>query len=345
MWTRAELKSRAKAGLKNYIWMAVLAGIVSGLVISLGGGLIGLLALIPIVGWIASPILALIFGAAIGTGICSYYTKSTRTGADAGMGEIFSGLQGGKMGTIAGVTIFYWLWQLVPIMNIIKRYELYFVYYLTAEFPEKSRKEIFDLSKRMMDGNKMNAFILELSFIGWTLLGMITCGIGMLFVTPYINATAAELYLWLKEERLGIPREDVHTSPSGQGSVMNQNPSGQISQNNGGAGMIAMETKKGYLTGIQGEFTGANIPIERGEVLKIGRDPAQCNIVIKGAQTSRLHLIVEFDGNAFRVTDQSSLGTFNLQGGQLPKGQAVLLQSGTYLQLGNGGDVFMLECK
>lgn len=341
MWTRAELKSRAKAGLKNYIWMAILAGIVSSLVTGLVGGLVGLLGLIPILGWIAAPIIGLVFGAVVGTGVASYYVKSTRSGNDAGLGEIFSGFQ--KVGTIAGVTIFYWLWQLVPIMNIIKRYELYMVYYLAAEFPEKSRKEIFQLSKRMMDGNKMNAFILELSFFGWVLLGIITCGIGMLFVTPYIGATAAELYLWLKEERLGIPREDVHSAPSEQGSVMNQ--AGQIGENNGGAGMIAMETKKGYLIGIQGEFTGANIPIERGEVLKIGRDPAQCNIVIKGAQTSRLHLIVEFDGSAFRVTDQSSLGTFNLQGGQLPKDQAVLLQSGTYLQLGNGGDVFMLECK
>lgn len=343
MWTRAELKSRAKAGLKNYMWMAVLTGIVGGLVTSLVGGLAGLLALIPILGWIAAPILGLFLGAAVGTGIASYFVKSTRNGADAGMGEIFSGFN--KFGTIAGITIFYWLWQLVPILNIIKRYELYMVYYLAGEYPEKSRKEIFEMSKRMMDGNKMNTFVLELSFFGWILLGIITCGIGMLFVTPYMRATAAELYLWLKEERLGIPREDVRTVPSAQGSVMNQKPADQIGQNNGGAGMIAMDSKKGYLTGIQGEFTGANIPIERGEVLKIGRDPAQCNIVVKGAQTSRLHLIVEFDGSAFRVTDQSSLGTFNLQGGQLPKGQAVLLQSGTYLQLGNGGDVFMLECK
>ncbi len=343
MWTRAELKSRAKAGLKNYYWMAFLVGIVSGIVISFGGGLIGLLGLIPIIGWIACPIIGLIFGAVMGTGVCSYFVKSTRNGSDAGMGEIFSGMQGGKMGTIASVAIFYWLWQLVPILNIIKRYELYMVYYLASEFPEKSRKEIFELSKRMMDGNKMNTFILELSFFGWGLLGLITCGIGMLFLAPYLNATVAELYLWLKEERLGIPREDVCSSPSQYGTVVNEG--GQLGQSAGNAGMIGMTVKKGFLTGIQGEFTGANIPIERGEVLKIGRDPAQCNIVINGAQTSRLHLIVEFDGTAFRVTDQSSLGTFNLQGGQLPKGQAVILQSGTYLQLGNGGDVFMLECK
>lgn len=346
MWTRAEVKARAREGLKNYIWMAILTGVVSGLIIGFGGGLIGLLALIPILGWIAAPILGWAFGMAIGTGMNSYYIKSTRDGHDAGMGELFTGLKDGRIGTLMKSAMIYGLWQLVPIMNIIKKYELYFIYYLIAEYPEKSRKEIFDLSRRMTDGNKMNIFILELSFIGWSLLGVITCGLGMLFVTPYMKATSAELYLWLKEERLGIVREDVYTSPSAQGSAMNQTPSGQIGQQNPvSGGMIAMGEKKGYLTGIQGEFTGANIPIARGEVLKIGRDPEQCNIVVKGTQISRLHLIVEFDGNAFRVTDQSSLGTFNLQGGQLPKGQAVLLQSGAYLQLGNGGDIFMLECK
>lgn len=346
MWTRAEIKSRAREGLRNYIWMAILTGVVSGMIIGLGGGLIGLLALIPILGWIAAPILGWAFGMAIGTGMNSYYIKSTRNGHDAGMGELFTGLKDGRLGTIMTSAIVYGLWQLVPVMNIIKKYELYFVYYLIAEYPEKSRKEVFDMSRRMTDGNKMNIFILELSFIGWTLLGVITCGLGMLFVTPYMKATTAELYLWLKEERLGVVREDVKTSPSAQGSAVNQTPAGQIGQNESSdPATIALTCKKGYLKGIQGEFTNANIPIERGEVLKIGRDPSQCNIVVKGAQVSRLHLIVEFDGNAFRVTDQSSLGTFNLQGGQLPKGEAVLLQSGAYLQLGNGGDIFMLECK
>ncbi len=344
MWTRAELKSRAKAGLKNYYWMAVLTGFVCGLLFGIAPAISGLLALIPIVGcfmFILGPVIGCAVSGLLSVGYSSYFIKSARNGRDAGMGELFSGFQGDRIKTIFGIAAVYALWHLVPIYGIIKHYELYMVYYLAADYPEKSRKEIYELSKRMMDGNKMSTFVLELSFIGWWLLATITCGIGILFLNPYISATMAELYLWLKDERLGMG--GGYASPSGDNSG---NGGIQLGQNGGNpVGMIETSAKKGYLTGIQGEFTGANIPIERGEILKIGRDAAQCNIVVKGAQMSRLHLIVEFDGSAFRATDMSSGGTFNLQGGQLPKGQAVTLPSGTYLQIGTGGDIFMLECK
>ena len=80
--------------------------------------------------------------------------------------------------------------------------------YLVAEYPEKDRKEIFALSKQMMTGYKFDTFILELSFIGWFLLGVLACGIGTLFVMPYYEGTKAQLYLHLKEERLGIIRSN-----------------------------------------------------------------------------------------------------------------------------------------
>lgn len=323
MWTISELKSRARAGLKNYYWMAILLNVIIGFMGLLIIGLSSLARIIPFVGLFVVFFVSMILNNVLSIGVWSYYVKSEQMGSDAGIGEIFSGIR--NIGLVAEISLFYWLWSLVPIMNIIKSYELYMVFSLAIEFPEKTRKEIFEMSKEMMDGNKMNTFILELSFIGWFFLGIITCCIGMLFVVPYFMATKAELYLWLKEERLGtmiVPK-----------SVFESNKS------------VAELPANGYLVGTQGEFTGANIPIKIGEVLKIGRDPAQCNLVIKGMQTSRLHVIVEFDGHLFQVTDQSSQGTFNLRGGQLPHGRSVALPSGTYLQIGNGGDIFMLECR
>lgn len=346
MWTRAELKSRAKEGLKNYYWNGVLAVFVQGLLVFAVSLIV---KLIPFVSIILSPLTTIFVINVIAVGLASYFIKSTRNQEDAGVGELFHGFQGGGYMHVVCVqffrSLFTFLWSLLLIVpGIMKHYEYYMVPYLAAEYPEKSRKEIFQMSKRMMDGNKFNAFVLELSFIGWLLLGCVACCIGTLFVAPYMQATCAELYLKLKEERLGILREDVTSDPlaGGNASEDEYHAGAAIAQN---SGVIGIGIKKGYLTGIQGEFAGANIPMERGDVLKIGRDPSQCNVVIKGAQTSRLHLIVEFDGSAFRVTDQSTAGTFNLQQGQLPKGQAVILQPGTYLQLGSGGDVFVLECK
>ena len=51
----------------------------------------------------------------------------------------------------------------------------------------------------MTTGQKMDLFVLDLSFLGWIILGLICCGIGILFVLPYPEATRAEVYLNLKE--------------------------------------------------------------------------------------------------------------------------------------------------
>lgn len=56
------------------------------------------------------------------------------------------------------------------------------------------------MSVRMMDGNKFRVFVLELSFIGWDILGALMCGVGHWFVAPYKEAVYAELYRTLKGE-------------------------------------------------------------------------------------------------------------------------------------------------
>ena len=55
------------------------------------------------------------------------------------------------------------------------------------------------VSKQMMTGQKADLFILDLFFLGWIILGLICCGIGILFVLPYPQATRAQVYLILKE--------------------------------------------------------------------------------------------------------------------------------------------------
>ncbi len=82
-----------------------------------------------------------------------------------------------------------------------------------------------------------------------------------------------------------------------------------------------------------------------GSPLTIGKDPTKCNLVVNGPQVAAVHVKVEFDGRGFVVTDYSEAGTFDLQKGRLPKGRPTQLQSGAYLQLGTGGDVFSLEIR
>ena len=72
--------------------------------------------------------------------------------------------------------------------------------YILADNPEMDMDATFALSKSMMKGNKMNAFLLDLSFILWDIFGIITFGLGNIFyVNPYRRLAEAGLYLKLKK--------------------------------------------------------------------------------------------------------------------------------------------------
>lgn len=92
--------------------------------------------------------------------------------------------------------LYAFLWSLLFIIpGIVKSYEYRMIPYLLAENPDMTKEEVFAKSKEMMMGQKWKAFVLDLSFIGWDLLSVCTCGIlSVLFVDPYKCATRAALY-------------------------------------------------------------------------------------------------------------------------------------------------------
>jgi len=92
--------------------------------------------------------------------------------------------------------LFVFLWSLLFVIpGIIKNYEYKFVTYYLADDPTISYQEALDRSKAAMNGHKMEAFVLDLSFWGWYLLSICTCGIlSIFYVNPYVFATDAEFY-------------------------------------------------------------------------------------------------------------------------------------------------------
>lgn len=120
------------------------------------------------------------------------------------VGVVFDGFEKGRYGNIMKTmffrNLFVFLWSLLLIVpGIIKGYEYLMVPYILAENPTMDRREVFALSKRMMDGQKWDAFVLSLSFFGWLLLSGITCGlVGIFYVNPYYMATFTELYAFNK---------------------------------------------------------------------------------------------------------------------------------------------------
>ena len=137
-------------------------------------------------------------------GLCSYFIESQSTGTDAGFAKLFYGFSCGNYMNVVKVMfmqkIFIFLWSLLLIIpGIIKAYEYAMVPYIVAEDPNIGYKEALERSKDMMNGHKFELWVLQLSFIGWMLLGVLACCIGTIFVLPYQNATYAEYYMKLKK--------------------------------------------------------------------------------------------------------------------------------------------------
>lgn len=95
------------------------------------------------------------------------------------------------------------LWYLTIIGGVIKTYEYRMIPYILAENPTINTNEAFKLSKQMMKGNKWKTFILDLSFILWDIVSVLTFGLlSIFYVNPYIVATNTELYITLKEKAI-----------------------------------------------------------------------------------------------------------------------------------------------
>ena len=87
------------------------------------------------------------------------------------------------------------LWTLLFIIpGIVAAYSYAMTGYILAEHPELTAKEAIARSKQMMEGNRWRLFCLEISFIGWDLLCVLTLGIGNLWLTPYKQAAKTAFY-------------------------------------------------------------------------------------------------------------------------------------------------------
>ena len=141
-------------------------------------------------------------GNVIVVGKNGYFIKNHNDNPE--LSEIFNGFKGNYLNVVKimflmDLKTLLWLFLFI-VPGLIKAYEYSMIPYLLAENPNLSTSEAFSLSKQMTTGQKMDLFVLDLSFIGWGFLGLICCGIGLLFVQPYPEATKAEVYLILKQQ-------------------------------------------------------------------------------------------------------------------------------------------------
>ena len=215
MWDRKELKTRGKIAFQSNYWRCVLVAFVLFIVIGASGGGSGRAAndansaqnLTPqemstavTVAGVAVGALSLlgilVFGPAE-VGCRRFFLVNSDEPAELSeMGFGFRSNYGNVLLTMLLKNIFLVLWTLLFVIpGLIKVYSYRLVPYILAENPDMPPTEAITLSRRLMNGQKWRAFVLDLSFIGWYLLSVLTVGILTFFyVNPYYFATDAELY-------------------------------------------------------------------------------------------------------------------------------------------------------
>lgn len=191
---RAELKARARAqlggGIFQNLWM-------TGLAVCL---LIGLLesaatTILPAIG-------ALIVIGPLEYGQAYIFLKQARDRQPVQLGDMFRGFQDDFGGTfLIGFLsqLFVALWSLLFLIpGIVKSYAYSMAYYVKLDHPDYGWKACIDESRRLMNGHKWEKFVLDLSFLGWILVGALCLGVGTLWVTPYMAATEVQFYEYVR---------------------------------------------------------------------------------------------------------------------------------------------------
>ena len=99
-------------------------------------------------------------------------------------------------------TLYTCLWALLLVIpGIVKGLSYAMTPFILEEHPEMTASEAIKASMKLMDGHKMDLFILGLTFIGWEILACLTMGIGFLFLNPYMNAAYAAFYRNISGQR------------------------------------------------------------------------------------------------------------------------------------------------
>lgn len=127
---------------------------------------------------------------------------------EAGFGDVFSAFDifGKAVGLRFLIALYVFLGLLLCIVpGIIFAYSYSQATTILAEHPDMKITEVMQRSKELMNGNKIRLFCLEISFIGWALLAALTCNIGSVVLSPYINLSKAAFYREITSNRYSNP--------------------------------------------------------------------------------------------------------------------------------------------
>ena len=155
-------------------------------------------ALTAVTFWV--PFGGILFSGALAVGASAFYLHVARTGK-TNIKLLFSTFTG----NIANIFVtdilmglFLFFWALVPfagfIIAFVKSYSYAMAPYILIDNPEMNGCDAITASRKMMRGKKFKLFCLELSYIGWNILCVLTFGILNIWVAPRIAVARAAFY-------------------------------------------------------------------------------------------------------------------------------------------------------
>lgn len=194
--SRASLSNRWGAAVIATLVFLVISGVVSAVFTAPANAISGkasegMSAILTILAWCIT--LPLSWGYSIA--ILDYYRNSERT--DIPFGSLFDGFKQYMrvFGTMFLYSIYTFLWTLLLIVpGFIKAISYSMTPYILKDRPELSYNAAIEESMRLMEGHKMAYFMMQLSFIGWILVCILTLGIGIFWVHPWMSAASCAFY-------------------------------------------------------------------------------------------------------------------------------------------------------
>jgi len=224
MWKRSQLKFAAKSDLRGFYWLSfavcLVANILSG---GIGGGInynlggdsdslvsnpispffIVFVFIVSLIILVFSLAFSVFISNPIIVGKSRFFVHINEN--DRNFATLFSAFKKGSYISVVKAMfftyLFIFLWTLLLIIpGIIKSYSYRMAPYILSENPNLHYEEALSISRQMTDGEKLKMFILDLSFIGWFILGFLALIVGILFVLPYYEATWAQFYLNMRNK-------------------------------------------------------------------------------------------------------------------------------------------------
>lgn len=192
MIDRVEIKTQSRAQLAGKVWPIFGLTLLANLV--MGASQMG--TVIPLVGFLVP----IVVQGAIIQGIAQLYLNVTY-GDQPKIEDVFSGFKNILNAALLTflVGLFVCLWSLLFIIpGIVMAISYSMSWYIMCENPDMSAMDCIRESKSIMQGHKMEFFVMMLSFIGWCLLGTVTLGLAYIYVTPYMTLSCVNFYHRIK---------------------------------------------------------------------------------------------------------------------------------------------------